>query len=32
MTVRAGLQDLPRLADEILQGRVQGRVVVDPNR
>ena len=32
MTVKAGLQDLPRLADEILQGRVQGRVVVDPNR
>ena len=32
MTIKAGLQDLPRLADEILQGRVQGRVVVDPNR
>ena len=32
MTVKAGLEDLPRLADEILQGRVQGRVVVDPNR
>jgi acrylyl-CoA reductase (NADPH) len=32
MTVRAGLRDLPRLADEILEGRVQGRVVVDPNR
>jgi acrylyl-CoA reductase (NADPH) len=32
LTVKAGLGDLPRLADEILQGRVQGRVVVDPNR
>ena len=32
MTVRAGLQDLPRLADDILQGRVQGRVIVDLNR
>jgi acrylyl-CoA reductase (NADPH) len=32
MIVAAGLQDLPRLADDILQGRVQGRVVVDPNR
>jgi hypothetical protein len=32
MIVEAGLQDLPRLADEILHGRVQGRVVVDPNR
>jgi acrylyl-CoA reductase (NADPH) len=32
MVVEAGLQDLPRLADEILQGRVRGRVVVDPNR
>ena len=32
MVVEAGLQDLPRLADEILQGRVQGRVVIDPNR
>jgi acrylyl-CoA reductase (NADPH) len=32
MVVEAGLQDLPRLADDILQGRVQGRVVVDPNR
>ena len=31
MIVAAGLQDLPRLADDILQGRVQGRVVVDPN-
>jgi acrylyl-CoA reductase (NADPH) len=31
MIVGAGLQDLPRLAGEILQGRVQGRVVVDPN-
>jgi acrylyl-CoA reductase (NADPH) len=32
MTVKVRLQDLPRLADEILQGRVQGRVIVDPNR
>ena len=32
MIVQAGLEDLPRLADEILQGQVQGRVVVDPNR
>jgi acrylyl-CoA reductase (NADPH) len=32
MMVEAGLQDLPRLAGEILQGRVQGRMVVDPNR
>jgi acrylyl-CoA reductase (NADPH) len=32
MVVEAGLQDLPRLANEILQGRVRGRVVVDPNR
>ncbi len=32
MTVHAALEDLPRLADEILQGRVQGRVVIDPNR
>jgi acrylyl-CoA reductase (NADPH) len=31
MVVEAGLRDLPRLADEILQGRIQGRVVVDPN-
>jgi acrylyl-CoA reductase (NADPH) len=31
MVVEAGLEDLPRLADEILHGRVQGRVVVDPN-
>jgi acrylyl-CoA reductase (NADPH) len=30
--VEAGLQDLPRLAGDILQGHVQGRVVVDPNR
>jgi acrylyl-CoA reductase (NADPH) len=28
----ATLRDLPRLADEILQGRVQGRTVVDPNQ
>jgi acrylyl-CoA reductase (NADPH) len=32
MIVEAGLQDLPRLAGDILQGRVQGRVVVDPRR
>jgi acrylyl-CoA reductase (NADPH) len=32
MVVEAGLQDLPRLANEILKGRVRGRVVVDPNR
>jgi acrylyl-CoA reductase (NADPH) len=32
MIVEAGLQDLPRLADQILRGRVQGRVVLDPNR
>ena len=32
MIVEAGLQDLPRLAEDILHGRVQGRVVVDPNR
>jgi acrylyl-CoA reductase (NADPH) len=32
MIVEAGLQDLPRLADEILNGRVQGRIVVDLNR
>jgi acrylyl-CoA reductase (NADPH) len=32
MIVEATLRDLPRLADDILHGRVQGRVVVDPNR
>jgi acrylyl-CoA reductase (NADPH) len=32
MIVIAGLQDLPRLAGDILQGRVRGRVVVDPAR
>ena len=32
MIVEAELQDLPRLADEILRGRIQGRVVLDPNR
>jgi acrylyl-CoA reductase (NADPH) len=32
MVVETGLQDLPRLADDILGGRVQGRVVIDPNR
>jgi acrylyl-CoA reductase (NADPH) len=30
MIVAADLEDLPRLADEILQGRIRGRVVVDP--
>jgi acrylyl-CoA reductase (NADPH) len=30
MIVDAGLEDLPRLADEILEGRIRGRVVVDP--
>jgi acrylyl-CoA reductase (NADPH) len=32
MIVEAGLRDLPRIAGEILRGRVQGRVVLDPNR
>ena len=32
MVVAAGLGELPHRADQILQGRVQGRVVVDPNR
>ena len=32
MIVEAGLDDLPQLAEEILNGQVQGRVVVDPNR
>ena len=27
---RATLEDLPRLAGEILEGKVRGRVVVDP--
>jgi acrylyl-CoA reductase (NADPH) len=30
MIVAAGLEDLPHLADEILEGRIRGRVVVDP--
>ena len=30
MTATAGLSDLPRLADEILKGQVQGRLVIDP--
>jgi acrylyl-CoA reductase (NADPH) len=30
MIVAAGLEDLPRLADQILKGRIRGRVVVDP--
>jgi acrylyl-CoA reductase (NADPH) len=32
MVLDAGLDELPRLADEILGGRVRGRVVVDPGR
>lgn len=32
MTVAATLADVPRLAQEILQGQVRGRVVVDVNR
>ncbi len=32
MTVSAGLADVPRLAREILQGKVRGRIVVDVNR
>jgi acrylyl-CoA reductase (NADPH) len=32
MTIVAGLQDVPRLAAEILKGQVRGRVVVDVNR
>jgi acrylyl-CoA reductase (NADPH) len=32
MVVEAGLDDLPRLANEILNGRIRGRVVVDPRR
>jgi acrylyl-CoA reductase (NADPH) len=31
MTVSAGLDEVPRLAAEILKGRVRGRVVVDVN-
>ncbi len=31
MTSQAGLAELPRLADEILQGRVRGRIVIDVN-
>ena len=31
MTQTAGLSDLPRLAGEILDGRVRGRVVIDPS-
>lgn len=30
MTGRAGLSDLPRLAGEILEGQVRGRLVIDP--
>lgn len=32
MTAEATLEDLPALADEILAGKVRGRVVVDVNR
>jgi acrylyl-CoA reductase (NADPH) len=32
MTVEATLADVPRLAREILQGQVRGRVVIDVNR
>jgi acrylyl-CoA reductase (NADPH) len=32
MIVAAGLEDLPHLADEILGGRIRGRVVVDPRQ
>jgi len=31
MTRRAGLSDLPRLAEEILAGQVRGRTVIDVN-
>jgi acrylyl-CoA reductase (NADPH) len=31
MTQVAGLADLPRLAAEILDGKVRGRVVIDPS-
>jgi hypothetical protein len=31
MTQVAGLSDLPRLAVEILDGKVRGRVVIDPS-
>jgi acrylyl-CoA reductase (NADPH) len=31
ITTVAGLADLPRLADEILKGRIRGRVVIDVN-
>src|ERR687892_234774 len=32
MIVEAGLDDLPHLAEEILNGRIRGRLVVDPRR
>jgi acrylyl-CoA reductase (NADPH) len=32
VTTEAGLAELPRLADEILGGRIRGRVLVDVNR
>ena len=31
MTTRAALKDLPALAEDILAGKVRGRVVVDVN-
>jgi hypothetical protein len=31
MSVTARLEDVPRLAGEILQGKVRGRIVVDVN-
>jgi hypothetical protein len=32
MVVEVGLSDVPRIAGEILQGQVRGRVVVDTAR
>ena len=31
LTSRAGLKDLPELADKILHGQVRGRLVIDVN-
>jgi hypothetical protein len=31
ITTVAGLADLPRLADDILKGRIRGRTVIDVN-
>jgi acrylyl-CoA reductase (NADPH) len=28
----APLEDVPKLSQEILQGRIRGRIVIDPNR